>query len=99
MTEVIEVDYEELSKKAIRMQNSLERVSELINYLYSDVLYKIGDEWKSKDNYEYLNNLTDYLDDLKVYYNSIQNYIAFLNIAKDEYYSTLESSMILANSL
>lgn len=98
MSEIIKVNTNELRKKANRMRNSLEVVIQKVNSLYSDNLQVIGENWKSKENYIYLNKLNNYLSNLNELVDSINNYIAFLNVASDEYDETMRQAMIKATS-
>lgn len=98
MSQKIEVNTKALTKKANRMQESLDIVTGKINTLYSDILYKIGDDWKDKSNYDYINNLSNYLSDLKDLHDSIGNYIAFLKTAAKEYENTRNENLRVATS-
>ncbi|MCM1181371.1 MAG: hypothetical protein NC347_14030 [Clostridium sp.] len=90
MEQQIDVQLKELEKVANRLSDHLDSCQTYIKELYTDNLYKIGDAWKNKESYKYINNLTDYLKDLEQYCDSIQKTIAFLKTAKDAYSEALD---------
>lgn len=97
MVDTINVQIKELTKKADKMQKSLDEAVKLINSIYNDNLYKIGDTWKSRESRDYINNLTDYLNDLKQLVDTYKNYIAFLRTAADQYGKALDQNISTAS--
>lgn len=97
MAELLEYNKSEMEKKATRMQNALDVVISEIGKLYTEILYRIGDDWKSSESHAYLNNLTDYLADLKELADSIQDYIALLRTAAQKYDDTMQESYVIAS--
>lgn len=98
MSELIKVNTNELRKEANRMQGYLDVVIQKINSLYTDNLQTIGENWKSKESYSYLNRLNDCLSNLNDLVDSIGNYIAFLNVSADTYDEAMAEAMRKATS-
>lgn len=97
MADIIDVQTKELTKKATKMQKSLDEAVNQINSIYNDNLYKVGDIWKSKESHDYINNLADYLNDLKQLVDTYKNYIAFLKTASDQYGKALDQNISTAS--
>lgn len=98
MDDIINVNTKELKKTTKRIDRGLADINTNVQKLYSECLYKVGDAWKSRENYDYLNNLTDYIADLKQLVNSINTFNAVLKTVATEYDKTAEKSRSVAVS-
>ena len=85
MTELIDVNLNDMKKHSKNLDNKVDQLQKKINDLYSNYLYKVGDKWNDKSSYEYINKLTDYLQDMKNLANSVDDYVICLETATDAY--------------
>lgn len=97
MADMINVNVKELIKCSQRIQKHLEGFNSQVSDLYND-FSRLNQGWKSSENQEFINNMNDYIGDLKKLGEEVSAYAAFLQTAADKYDDKLTDGLRIATS-